>query len=70
MFLLAAAPSAWVWVTNISTGLLLAWGLAPEENPYEDTGFVCIALVSVYLIFQAAKQSRRLYVAIKTMKEV
>jgi len=69
MFLLAA-PAAWTWVANISTSLLVVWGLTPENNSYEDLGIVCIALVFSYLLFQAGKQGCRLYMALKNRAEV
>jgi|GEM_PF-6368864 len=67
---LVAAPVAWSWVTNISTSLLIVWGLTPEKDPYEDIGIVAIGLVFVFLVYQAIKLGRKFYATMKIMKEV
>jgi len=67
---LLAASKLWTWVINIGSSLLVFVGMQSEPNPYENIGYVCIALVFLYVVAQTFRQSRRLMTAIKTRKEV
>jgi len=72
MFLLPTVPAICHWMVTISSAvpLLWLWFQPAQSSPYEDLGIICIALVFLYLLFQAAKQGRRLYLTLKNRAEV
>ncbi|MDQ6951331.1 MAG: hypothetical protein Q9M26_06680 [Mariprofundales bacterium] len=70
MFAFLAASSAWQWIANIGSSVLLTLALSPEPDPYANLGMVCIALVLVYALYQLFVQVRRLIIVLRKQREV